>query len=258
MDTDPQIELSKAFYAVLAYGIFVKEDTRNSQLNNKYADLGAVIAAALPVLATNGLALSCSPGLIRESDKHFIFTVNTRVYHKSGAYELFVSEWTFSKEPPKPLNIAQTQGLTLAYARRYIILSLLGISAGDDDDGARLMDAIKGEDQGPKFTPHWSDLIKGEWDGHLVDGYKTPLGEMSDDEKAALVRDKSHLKSPALVAFLWDRADRMMVDKGLSYADRPAGFPDDFRDMDANSVKAFCAWAKTAEAKPANDGEVQA
>jgi len=258
MDTDPQIELNKAFYAVLAFGIFVKEDTRNSQLNNKYADLGAVIAAALPVLATNGLALSCSPGLIRESDKHFIFTINTRVYHKSGAYELFVSEWTFSKEPPKPLNIAQTQGLTLAYARRYIILSLLGISAGDDDDGARLMDAIKGEDQGPKYGTHWSDLINGKWDGEMIDGYKLPLGEMSDEEKAELVRLKVYLKSPALTACLWDKADRLIYDKRLSYEDRPKEFPADFRDMDHGTVKMFFNWAKTAEAKPASDGEVQA
>jgi hypothetical protein len=88
-----------------------------------YADLGDVLAEARPKLKECGLALVQVPTTT--------FGVSTTLFHKSGQWLRFA-----------PLRIApaggtpQHVGSAITYARRYSILSILGLATEDDDGRA--------------------------------------------------------------------------------------------------------------------------
>jgi hypothetical protein len=90
----------------------------------KYADLGDVLDAALPVLHANGLALSQAP--VSEDGN---IGVETRLYHESGHSESFGVLLLPAGGTP------QNAGSAMTYARRYAACAALGIVADEDDDG---------------------------------------------------------------------------------------------------------------------------
>jgi ERF superfamily. len=105
------------------------ENAKNPHLGNKYADLGAIIAAARPVLAKHGLAVSQFP----MSDGGNI-GVETILLHESG--EWMSNTMLMDTSSQKGLNDAQVVGLTISYFRRYAFAAVLAIYTGDDTDGA--------------------------------------------------------------------------------------------------------------------------
>jgi hypothetical protein len=265
-------ELAPAIVAAQAAGLVVVAKNANTQTNSKYADLADIAAAVLPVLAEHHIAVLQFVGAIRSeaaslnvgqskvTGPMLVVGLTTRIQHSSGQWMEQVGEFPLAPPPVSKagneiLNWSQTYGLTLTYARRYALVAALGIAVGDDGDAQRLMSALR-EPTGPaepQYDAHWTDFILGKWDGELIDGYKMPLGEMSDDDKSVLVKEKLYLKSPALTACIWDRADRMLHEKGLRYEDCPPEFPGDFRKLDHSGVKRFFNWASTA---PADQGGI--
>ena len=91
----------------------------------KYADLGDVLAVALPILHKHGIALSQPPA--SEAGR---VGVATRLIHVSGHVEdsgvLLLAAG----------DNAQAAGSAMTYARRYAACAALGIVADEDDDGA--------------------------------------------------------------------------------------------------------------------------
>lgn len=120
-DTD---KIIPAFVKALAAMTDVTKTRRVSAgpMTYTYADLSSVLDAVRPHLHANGLALSQYP-----SDDG----VTTVIFHESGQHLSF-----------PPLNIKppganpQQVGSAISYARRYSILSILGL-ATEDDDGRR-------------------------------------------------------------------------------------------------------------------------
>ena len=104
----------------------VIKNSVNPHFKNKYADLSAVIDAVIDALHEHGFALS--QATIPEKDG---VKVQTMLIHTSGETmtfgELFI---------PSPKNDAISFGSALSYARRYSILTSLGL-APEDDDGSR-------------------------------------------------------------------------------------------------------------------------
>jgi hypothetical protein len=90
----------------------------------KYADLGDVLDAALPVLHKYGLSLAQSP--VTDADK---VGVETRIYHAEGHVEKFGPLFLPAGNTP------QMAGSALTYTRRYAACAALGIAADEDDDG---------------------------------------------------------------------------------------------------------------------------
>jgi len=90
-----------------------------------YADLSDVLATVRPVLAAHGLTIM-QTAEVTEHDA----VVYTTLMHRSGQY--------LTAQPVRlPAGkTAQNTGSALTYARRYSVMALLGIAAGDDDDGA--------------------------------------------------------------------------------------------------------------------------
>lgn len=90
----------------------------------KYADIADVLAAVLPVLSRNELAI-IQPTVVESGAVY----IRTRLAHKSG-------QWVESDYPVCSVNgDHQKMGAALTYSRRYALCSLLGIAAEEDTDG---------------------------------------------------------------------------------------------------------------------------
>lgn len=106
----------------------VKFNATNPFLKNKYADLGAIIAASKPILAKHGLAVS----QLSTSDDNRI-GVETVLMHQSGEY--IASSLSMEIADEKGKSSAQVAGSIITYLRRYALASILGMYADEDGDG---------------------------------------------------------------------------------------------------------------------------
>lgn len=95
----------------------------------EYADLAIILDTVRPVLAKNGLAVT-QPVAFKDGK----ILVTTKIRHVSG---VVVEEATLDgKDPGTP----QQQGSLISYLRRYQLVSILGITADDDDDANAAQD----------------------------------------------------------------------------------------------------------------------
>jgi hypothetical protein len=99
----------------------------NPQFKSKYADLATIIAATMPALAKNGLAIIQTPYV-----KGRELTMTTLLVHSSD--EWISNDLTMPATMRNELT-AQTIGSACTYSRRYALQSILGIAADVDDDG---------------------------------------------------------------------------------------------------------------------------
>jgi hypothetical protein len=107
----------------------VKFDAVNPFLKNKYATLGAVIETAKPILAEFGFSIAQFP-----VSQAMQIGVTTILIHESGE---FIEDTIYmTPEHGKGVNDAQSAGIVISYLRRYAYVSILGIFAEEDTDGA--------------------------------------------------------------------------------------------------------------------------
>jgi hypothetical protein len=137
-------ELAKALAAAQGEMGHATKDVSNTFFKSKYADLPAVIDAARPALAKNGLAVV----QVTEFDEQGNVGLMTQLMHSSG-------QWVRGWYPIRPVkNDPQGIGSALTYARRYSYQGMAGIaSAADDDDG----NAASGNAPGASNKPEVSD-----------------------------------------------------------------------------------------------------
>jgi hypothetical protein len=139
----------------------------------RYADLGATLAAILPALNSEGIAL-IQP--VRVSPKGVVVT--TILMH--GESEQWVSE---EYEIPA-YSSPQEQGSAITYARRYSVWCLAGVAPEDDDDG-------KGAQDGKPD-------VRTEPEGRRVGGSKKGAPELPAEE--TLTKDEQKAVREALLA----------------------------------------------------------
>lgn len=101
----------------------IKKDATNPFFKNKYASLDGILEDILPILHKHGLFLVQKP--INDGDR---VGVATDIYHTSG--ESISSSFTMVLAKNDP----QGAGSAISYARRYSLVSMLGLNL-DDDDG---------------------------------------------------------------------------------------------------------------------------
>lgn len=103
----------------------VKKTENNPFFKSKYAGLPSVLEVVLPVLHSNGLYLSQSP--IADGER---IGVRTSITHAESGDSLESSfTMTLAKNDP------QGAGSAITYARRYALVSMLGLNVDEDDDG---------------------------------------------------------------------------------------------------------------------------
>lgn len=100
-----------------------KKDNVNPHFKSKYADLKSCWDACREPLSNNGLSVIQLP----QADGMEVI-VETLLLHSSGQFIKSALRMTAAKNTPQAI------GSAITYARRYALMSVLGI-AGDDDDG---------------------------------------------------------------------------------------------------------------------------
>ena len=173
----------------------------NPFLKNKYADLGAIIQSAKPVLAKHGLSVS----QLAESEAGSI-GVTTMLMHSSGEWVASTISLPISDEKGK--SSAQVAGSVITYLRRYALASVLGLYADEDGDGntpvSHSITAPKPETKPVNDTVQlhekgeitdgdgkaFKDMDKGELIGHL-NAYVKRLRDNPNDEETLRKRDEA-------------------------------------------------------------------
>ena len=114
-------EIAAALAKAQTEMVGAKKDTNNPFFKSKYADLASVMAACLPALNKNGIAV-VQP--VTEA------AVETLLVHSSGQYLKCSVPLRVSKDDMQGL------GSAITYARRYGLMSMAGVSPEDDDGNA--------------------------------------------------------------------------------------------------------------------------
>lgn len=124
--SDPNISLFAAMADAFAELEPVAKDAANPHFRSRYASLAAVTEAVRPPLSKHGLFF-----IQETADSEKGVTVETVIGHRGGGRmacgKLFV---------PATKQDAQGYGSALTYARRYSLMTALGIPAEDDDGNA--------------------------------------------------------------------------------------------------------------------------
>lgn len=101
----------------------VKKSANNPFFKSRYASLDAILETVLPILNQNGLFIEQSP--YNDGDRVGVYTA---IYYKDGTKIDGSFTMTLAKNDP------QGAGSAITYARRYALVSMLGLNVEDDDD----------------------------------------------------------------------------------------------------------------------------
>ncbi len=115
----------------------------------RYSSLGSVMRTVRPVLANHGLAITHD---IDSDPSGGLVEVGTVLVHQSGATRRISVALPVSETG----NRAQNVGSGITYAKRYGVLSILGLGVEADDDGASAWRASASatEPNQPEREPH--------------------------------------------------------------------------------------------------------
>ncbi len=124
LQTESIVELCAALAAAHAELPDIKKDQWNPHFSSHYADIGAIRSAIRPVLSKHGLFVTQS----FTAEKEVVY-VTTRIAHKSGQYLEDISRAEARN------GAAQSVAAAVTFMSRYALISMLGLSLGEDDDG---------------------------------------------------------------------------------------------------------------------------
>jgi hypothetical protein len=103
----------------------LKKSAKNPHFKNTFVPLSEVVENVLPVLNKHGLAVTQLPSTLEDGTPALM----TVLMHESG--EQLSATMPLMMVKPDP----QGQGSAITYARRYALMSVLGLVGDEDDDG---------------------------------------------------------------------------------------------------------------------------
>lgn len=107
----------------------IQRDAINPHFRNKYISLDSLMPKVLPIMNENGLILIQAPSFLHGVNGEIVPALTTTIVHASGEKVETVMPLLLDKQN------SQGQGSAITYARRYALLSMLGLVADQDDDG---------------------------------------------------------------------------------------------------------------------------
>lgn len=127
--------LAKALVAAQKEMGAAVKDAKNPYFKSNYADLSAVIDAAVPVLNKNGIAVLQLPTTVAYTEPDNGYAVSkqkavlrTVLLHESGEFLGSDTDIVSAKQ-----NDPQAYGSAISYARRYGLQAAVTLKAADDD-----------------------------------------------------------------------------------------------------------------------------
>ena len=121
--SDSIVNISKALLDAQRKMGAVSKDAKNPFFKSSYASLNNVREAVMPALNESGITL-LQPTTSKEGKVY----VETILLHESGEFISGDTEAVLAK-----VNDPQSLGSAISYARRYGLMSTLGLAAEDDD-----------------------------------------------------------------------------------------------------------------------------
>lgn len=107
----------------------------------KYADLGDVTDAALPLLTSHGVAFTCCPRITPSGSYELVgYLVHVSGEQMEGALPLFGRQ-------------AQELGSAITYGRRYLLGTMTGLVTDEDEDGSI---AAAAKERAQPAPPPWN------------------------------------------------------------------------------------------------------
>jgi hypothetical protein len=120
--------------------------TKDSKGHNyKYASLDHIIEIITPFLKSNGL------GFLHKFDGADIICL---LFNTEG--EAIDSRFTMPQEEMRGMNMNQSMGASITYARRYTLTAILGLATDEDTDG------VVSRPQNNKVAPQGQNIPKKE------------------------------------------------------------------------------------------------
>lgn len=114
----------------------VKKDRKNPFAENMYATLDAILEELLPKLNKHEIVLTQAPIFEIAENGNMRIGVETHLMHSSGEW-LYFPPFFMQLEKGAKMNMAQSAGSVITYAKRYAVSAIFGISTGDDVDGVQ-------------------------------------------------------------------------------------------------------------------------
>ena len=193
--------LAAALSAAQAEMPAVPMNAVNPFLKNKYADLGAVIHTARPVLAKHGLSVSQMV-----SGDGLVISVTTVLMHSSGEWLASGVSLKIGEERGK--SAAQVAGSIVTYLRRYAYAAALGMYADEDTDGSQPAPAPKAAKPAPADMPAVTpDELTLEQAVELTNSEGMKYGDIPTEKLAHIANNAKTppLKKKAAELILQDR-----------------------------------------------------
>jgi hypothetical protein len=142
--SDSIVEITKALVAVQKKMVPVKKSADNPFFKSKYAPLDKVMPSALKLLNEQGIAvLQPTDNIVTYSETGGNSALTTTLLHTSGEWISSTQPLVLDKDNP------QGQGSAITYARRYALMSMIGMVADEDDDGNVASSPKQYSDRGP-------------------------------------------------------------------------------------------------------------
>lgn len=114
----------------------VRKDRKNPFAENMYATLDAILEELLPKLNKHEIVLTQSPIFEIAENGNMRIGVETHLMHSSGEWFRY-PPFFMQLEKGAKMNMAQSAGSVITYAKRYAVSAIFGISTGDDVDGVQ-------------------------------------------------------------------------------------------------------------------------
>lgn len=135
-------KLAAALIKVQAELPTIPKDQTNPITHSKYAALGAINKALLPVTSKNGLAVTQYP----VSGQSGQIGCGTLLIHSSGEF-INYDPYLITSDRNKRMSAAQEGGSAITYAKRYQLCAIFGIVPDEDADGAATQQQSNGGNQ---------------------------------------------------------------------------------------------------------------
>lgn len=130
-------KLATAIIKVQAELPVIPKESENPITHSKYATLGTINKALLPVTSKNGIAVTQYP----VSGPSGQIGCGTLLIHSSGEY-INYDPYLINSDRNKRMSAAQEGGSAITYAKRYQLCAIFGIVPDDDTDGAMMQQQV--------------------------------------------------------------------------------------------------------------------
>lgn len=163
----------------------IKKDSDNPYFHSRYASLGAIMDAVMPVLRRHGVEVVQTA----YGDSATAAISTALVHVESGEFV----EGTVVVPIPADKATAQAVGSGLSYARRYGLATMVGVVADDDDDGNAASGATKPAETGK--APAAPRPLQPQADPRLeeIRVRCSRMGKTDDDKKKLWSEQKGDL-----------------------------------------------------------------